>query len=360
MKLINAIILFIIFTTFVSSCKKNQEAVNPVPSPYILKYEGLPIPDIADDNPLTIEGVELGRMLFYEKALSKDGTMSCASCHVQANAFADTAKFSIGVEGLPGKRQAMAVFNMAWNVNEFFWDGRAHLLRDQSILPIQDMLEMNETLENVVLKLNQNKDYVKRFKQAFDNAEISEFNISLALEQFMNAIVSNKSKYDQFLANQTLLTPAEERGRKLFFSPFDPSNASTSGANCSICHGGPNFENDSYMNNGLDEFQNLADVGREAVTNNPLAKGAFKVPSLRNIELTPPYMHDGRFKTLLEVIEHYDSGVQYSLSLNPTLASIQNNSGLMLSEQDKLDLINFLKTLTDYELTNNPNYADPF
>lgn len=350
--------LSIILTFF--SCTEDDKPEPATLTPYTLEHEGLTSPNIAEDNPLTEEGVALGRMLFYEKLLSKDGTMSCASCHAQANAFADTARFSIGVEGLPGKRQAMAVFNMAWNDNEFFWDGRAHLLRDQALLPIQDPLEMNETLENVISKLNQNSDYQQRFEKVFKEAGITELTISLALEQFMNSIVSNKSKYDKFLAGQASLTTSEEKGRQLFFAAFDPSDPAGSGANCSICHGGPNFENDSYMSNGLDAENNITDAGRQEVTNNPYELGSFKVPSLRNIELTPPYMHDGRFATLEEVIDHYDSGVQFSSALNPTLESIQNNGGLMLSTQDKADLIAFLKTLTDPELITNPKYSDPF
>jgi cytochrome c peroxidase len=360
MKLYNSSFLLLCFIILITACKKDTEPISPSPSPFTLKHEGLPTPSIAADNPFTKEGIELGRRLFYEKLLSKDATMSCASCHAQANAFADTTQFSIGVEGLPGKRQAMAVFNMAWNENEFFWDGRAHLLRDQALLPIQDPLEMNETLENVIAKLHQQDDYVQRFKKAFDNGQISELNISLALEQFMNTIVSNKSKYDKFLANEVQLSPSEERGRQLFFAPFDPNNQASSGANCANCHGGPNFENDSYMNNGLDAEENITDLGRKEVLNTPFTKGTFKVPSLRNIELTFPYMHDGRFKTLEEVIDHYDHGVEFSSTLNATLASIQNNNGLMLRPQDKVDLIAFLKTLTDYELINNADYSDPF
>lgn len=285
--------------------------------------------------------------------------MSCASCHAQSNAFADTARFSIGVENLPGKRQAMAIFNMPWNSFEFFWDGRAHLLRDQSLMPIEDPLEMNETLENVVAKLQAKPTYVQQFNTVFKE-EISPLTISLALEQFMHSIVSNNSKYDRFIAGQATLTPSEERGRKLFENPFDPTDPQNSGANCIICHGGANFENDSYMNNGLDTFEDMEDLGRENVTNSAVTRGEFKVPSLRNIALTFPYMHDGRFSTLEEVIDHYDHQVKFSPTLNPTLASIQNNGGLSLTAQQKADLIAFLHTLTDNKLITNPKYSDPF
>lgn len=343
---------------FLTACKKDSP--NPQTGAYTLEHKGLITPLLPTDNLLTHEGIALGQQLFYEKDLSKDGSLSCASCHLQEFAFADTSQFSMGVDGLLGKRQAMAIFNMAWNNNEFFWDGRAHLLRDQALLPIQDPLEMNETLDNVIEKLKQKPAYVESFDQVFNNTGINALNISLALEQFMLSIVSNRSKYDKFLAQEVSLSAAEERGRRLFFSPFDPDNSNTSGANCSVCHGGSNFENDSYMNNGLDTPEEMTDIGREQVTGNPLTRGNFKVPSLRNIALTPPYMHDGRFKTLEEVIEHYDHQVEFSPSLSPTLQSIQLNNGLGLSAQDKSDLIAFLKTLSDHELTNDSRYADPF
>ena len=202
------------------SCKDEPEemtTVNHDETPYVLNIGDFPAPVIASDNQLTVQGVKLGRMLFYETMLSKDGTMSCGSCHRQKHSFADSNALSIGVDGLPGKRQAMAVVNMAWNTNEFFWDGRAHLLRDQSILPIQDELEMNESLENVVSKLSAEQNYKDQFIRAFGSSEITSFKISLALEQFMNSIVSVDSKYDQYLRGDVALTDSEERGRVLFF-----------------------------------------------------------------------------------------------------------------------------------------------
>ena len=296
-------------------------------------------------------------MLFYETMLSKDGTMSCGSCHRQKHSFADTNTLSIGVEGLPGKRQAMAVINMAWNTNEFFWDGRAHLLRDQSILPIQDELEMNETLENVVSKLSAEQSYKDQFKRAFGSTEISSYKISLALEQFMNSIVSVDSKYDQYLRGDVALTDSEERGRELFFTEYNEFFPATSGADCAHCHSPTNFSNNEYMNNGLDAT--ITDIGREDVTMSAADKGKMKVTSLRNIELTTPYMHDGRFTTLEEVVDHYNNGLEMSPTLDPALANTIN-TGLMLDAQDKADLVAFLKTLTDQTFLNNQEYSDPF
>jgi cytochrome c peroxidase len=300
----------------------------------------------------------LGRMLFYEKKLSKDNSMSCASCHRQEHAFSDTNRFSIGVDGLPGGRQAMAVFNMAWNTNEFFWDGRAHLLRDQSLMPIQDPLEMHETLPNVVVKLSEDQNYKDQFKRAFGSEEITSLKMSLAMEQFMNSIVSVDSKFDKELRGDATFTAAEQRGRKLFFTEYNQFFPDSSGADCAHCHSPKNFENDRYMNNGLDAGLDITDLGRENATGNPMDKGKMKVTSLRNIELTPPYMHDGRFNTLEEVVEHYNSGIKPSPSLDPALANTMS-TGLFLDAQDKADLVAFLKTLTDTDLMTNPKYSDP-
>ncbi len=343
------------------SCKDDEpaEAIVHDTTPYELDYGSFLPPSIAEDNPLTIQGVKLGRMLFHEKMLSKDESQSCATCHIQEFAFSDTATLSIGVQGLPGKRQAMAVFNMAWNINEFFWDGRAHLLRDQSLLPIQDELEMDETLDGVIAKLNGSQMYKDQFMRAFGSEEITSEKMSLAMEQFMNSIVSTNSRYDEFLEDSAVFTASEKRGHDLFFQEYNEFFPDESGADCAHCHSGLNFENDEYMNNGLDAGADQTDIGRESVTSNALDKAKFKVTSLRNIEVTAPYMHDGRFKTLEEVVEHYNSGLKGSASLDPALEATRA-TGLMLTEQDKADLVAFLKTLTDQSLLNNNNYTDPF
>lgn len=351
---------------FVFACQKDESDDTNTGSnaeydetPYQIDIGPLPPPMLPPDNQLTVEKVRLGKMLFYEPMLSKDGSQSCASCHRQADAFTDTAKFSEGVEGMLGNRQAMAVFNMAWNNNEFFWDGRAHLLRDQSLKPIQDPLEMNESLENVVQKLSSSKMYRNQFMRAFGSEEIDTVKMSLAMEQFMLSIVSHKSKFDDVQSGNAQFTASEERGRELFFTEYNPFLPDQSGADCAHCHGGPNFENDKYLNNGLDADGQFDDIGREKVTGMASDRGKFKVPSLRNIELTPPYMHDGRFSTLEEVVDHYDHGLKASSTLDPALENTRSQ-GLMLSEQDKKDLVAFLKTLTDKTLAENSEYSDPF
>ncbi len=361
-KYTKAVVAILMGFVLIQSCKdddKVDESTAHDTTPYSFNQGVFPDPSIPDDNKLTIQGVKLGRMLFYETMLSKDGSMSCGSCHAQSNAFDDTARFSIGVRELPGKRQAMAIFNMAWNSNEFFWDGRAHLLRDQSLKPIQDELEMDETLENVIDKLQNNAAYRIQFSKTFGSNEITSEKISLALEQFMMSIVSMNSKYDKYLAGTDSLTVSEERGRQLFFAEYNPFFPEESGADCVHCHGGSNFENDSYLNNGLDADGDVKDKGRENVSKAPADRGRFKVPSLRNIELTTPYMHDGRFSTLEEVVDHYNEGLKASTNIDPALENTREK-GLLLDAQEKADLVAFLKTLTDPVLTSDPAYSDPF
>lgn len=351
------------FALLAIQCTKETTVIDLVSqdtTPYIIDTKGAPPPVIAPDNPLTVQGVKLGKMLFYETRLSKDNTQSCASCHMQEFAFSDTARLSTGVSGFHGKRQAMAVVNMAYNTNEFFWDGRAHLLRDQSLMPIQDSLEMAETLENVVAKLSADASYKDQFTRAFGSETINPLRISLALEQFMNSMVSFNSKFDKFQRGEVALTPAEMRGRRLFFTEFNPAFPDSSGGDCAHCHGGLNFANNRYSNNGLDADGDFQDYGREGVTNHAQDRGRFKIPTLRNIALTPPYMHDGRFNTLAEVVQHYNTGMKASSTLDPILVFPQDEGGLQLSQQDVSDLVAFLHTLTDAEFTTNEEYSSPF
>lgn len=328
-------------------------------TPYNLEYGQLPIPDLPEDNPLTIEGVKLGRMLFYDPVLSEGNVQACADCHRLPDGLSDTARFSVGVRGETGERQAMAIFNLGWHSNGFFWDGRAAQLRDQALLPIQDPLEMDESLEDVVAKLGEQSTYQDQFVRAFEDGEINPENISLALEQFMLSVVSYNSKYDRFLRGEVSLTESEERGRVLFETEFNPGFPELSGADCQHCHGGINFENDQYMNNGLDIEADFDDIGFEKVTKSPTDRAKFKVPSLRNIAVTPPYMHDGRFQTLEEVVDHYNTGIQESSTVDPAIL-MTKPSGLQLTEQDRTDLVNFLKTLTDPVFLENTAYSSPF
>ena len=363
---IKCLLLIGVMLFAIISCDDDSMPIDPIDqvieqdtTPYNFTFGDLPAPDLPLDNVLTEQGVALGRMLFYETMLSKDNSQACADCHRQENAFSDIRRFSIGVEMLPGKRQAMAVFNMAWNSNAFFWDGRSHLLRDQALLPIQDELEMDETLGNVIAKLSADSRYIDQFTRVYGSDDITEEKMALAMEQFMLSIVSYDSKYDQWQAGSVELTESEERGRLLFETEYNPFFPDFSGADCAHCHGGANFENDLYMNNGLDADADFVDIGREAVTNNIADRAKFKVPTLRNIALTPPYMHDGRFETLEEVIDHYNEGIHPSSTADQTVLNTAD-TGLFLDEQDKLDLLSFLKTLTDDTFVNEERYGTPF
>jgi cytochrome c peroxidase len=300
------------------------------------------------DNPLTEEGVALGRQLFHDKRLSSNGTQSCAGCHDQAHAFADARRFSLGAQQQVGKRNAMPLFNLAWH-QAFFWDGRAGTLREQVLMPIQDKHEMNETLPNVVAKLKADVECGVAFAKAFGSKEITAKRVAMALEQYLLTLVSQESRFDRAARKVAELTESEKRGLKLFVTEFDPKRG-LRGADCFHCHGGTLFTSQAFANNGLvltDE-----DVGRMAVTQNAADRGKFKTPSLRNVALTAPYMHDGRFNTLEEVVEHYSSGVKRTSTLDANLAK-HPEDGIQLTVQEKADLVAFLKTLTDESLTGS-------
>ncbi len=319
-------------------------------TPFAFKMSGsFPVPGLPRDNPLIEERVALGQKLFNETALSRDGSLSCASCHRIANAFSDPRRFSLGVREQTGARQAMPLFNLAWK-SSFFWDGRAPSLRAQALIPIQDHAEMDESLTNVVAKLAGKISYGEAFESAFGSREITSEKIGLALEQFMLTLTSYDSKFDRALNGQTSLTTNEQRGFELFMTEYEP-RTDRYGADCFHCHGGPLFSDHQFHNNGLDA-KHESDPGRSRVTQNDADRGKFSTPSLRNIELTAPYMHDGRFATLEEVIGHYSRGVNRSASLDPNLAK-HPDGGLQLSAGDKTALVAFLKTLTDEKYKTN-------
>ncbi len=302
------------------------------------------------DNPLTVEGVELGRRLFHDPRLSINATQSCASCHDRANAFADPRKFSAGAEGQLGKRNAMPLFNLAW-AQSFFWDGRAKSLREQVLMPIQDSHEMNERLDRVVAKLAVDAAYPAEFERAFGHREITPERLAMALEQFLLTLISQESRFDRAARKRAEMTEEEKRGLQLFVTEFDPARG-LRGADCFHCHGGTLFTDNLFHDNGLalDE----TDLGRMAATGLASDRGKFKAPSLRNLAVTAPYMHDGRFATIEEVVEHYDSGVRRNANLDPNLAK-HPEAGLQLTADEKRALAAFLKTLTDETFT----HADP-
>lgn len=307
-----------------------------------------PLPKLPPDNPLIRERVELGQRLFHEPLLSRDSTIRCASCHDSAAAFSDSRRFSPGVEKRTGTRNSMPLFNLAWK-STFFWDGRSPSLRAQSLAPIRDHAEMDESLTNVVARLRRSADYRDHFARAFDSDEITAEKISLALEQFLLTLIYCDSKFDQSVRGEVSLTEQEQRGLELFMTEYDPRRG-LFGADCFHCHGGPLFQAQTFANNGLDE--RFIDRGRGKVTGLASDDGKFAVPSLRNIELTAPYMHDGRFATLHEVVAHYSMGVKRSATLDPNLAK-HPETGLQLSAADADALVAFLKTLADPAFRTN-------
>jgi len=301
-----------------------------------------PIPDLPRDNPLIEERVALGKQLFQETSLSRDGTISCASCHQPADHFSDPRRFSLGVRAQTGKRHAMPLVNLAWQ-SSFFWDGRAPSLRAQALVPIQEPTEMDETLDRVTAKLAAKPVYPPLFRAAFGSPEITAEKLGLALEQFVLTLTAYHSKFDLALRGKATFTDEEKRGLELFMTEDDPRTGQH-GADCFHCHGGPLFTDNQFHNNGL--APDAADPGRFLVTHNEADRNKFATPSLRNVALTGPYMHDGRFATLEEVVAHYNTGVVRSPTLDPNLAK-HPPQGLQLSDADQRALVAFLKTLSE-------------
>ncbi|MGL1887661.1 MAG: cytochrome-c peroxidase [Reichenbachiella sp.] len=298
-----------------------------------------------ENNPITKEGFELGKFIFNDPLLSRDSTISCASCHDQRVAFADPQhRLSLGIDSQIGERNAPAIFNLAF-INEFFWDGGVVHVDFISLNPIANPVEMDQDIAVVVEKMNLDSAYKIKFIEAFgEESTINTARILQALSQFMVMMVSDNSLYDQYLTVGANLSMAELNGLALFEK------------NCSDCHEGALFTDRSFRNNGLDE--EFADVGRWLITEKEEDLGLFKVPSLRNIALTAPYMHDGRLETLEEVLNHYSDGVVTSSTLDPLLDQ-GGSLGIDLEENEKEDIISFLNTLTDKEFVSNPLFFAP-
>jgi cytochrome c peroxidase len=329
--------------------------------PYTLEYPEYFGDELAryPNNPITKEGVFLGRMLFYEKRLSGNNKMSCGTCHQQAKAFTDGKAFSRGIDGKEGRRSAMSLVNLLW-VRNLFWDGRAATLEEQAAVPIQDTLEMHQSLEQGVAKLQRSPTYPPLFKLVFDSDQITKENLVKAIAQFERTLISSNSRYDRFLQGKYQPTAAERTGAILFMTHPIPENA-LRGANCGDCHAGPKTFMDYFHNNGLESTP--TDAGREEVTKRYQNRGMFRIPSLRNIALTAPYMHDGRFKTLSEVLDHYNEHLQPSATLSPLLMEATNQRGgrtLLLTPEEKECVLAFLNMLTDSTFITDPRFSDPF
>lgn len=315
----------------------------PTYTPYHFTMSAsFPIPDLPRDNPLLEERVALGKALFHEVDLSRTGTMSCASCHQAAAGYSDPRRYSLGVDGQVGTRQAMPLVNLAWK-SSFFWDGRSPTLRDQVLRPIQDHQEMDATLESVVTRLSARPGYVEKFRAAYGSEVVSAEKMALALEQYLLTLTAYQSKFDAAMRGTVQLSASEQRGFELFMTERDP-RTQQQGADCFHCHGGALFTDHDFHNNGL--HLNADDLGRERVTQEASDRGKFATPTLRNVAHTAPYMHDGRFATLAEVIAHYSTGVERSATLDPNLAK-HPAGGLHLSAGDQQALVDFLHTLSE-------------
>jgi len=343
-----------------------------LPSYFITNVPGQPLPTSINgtdntpaSNPITNNGATLGRVLFYDKKLSVNGTISCASCHKQDKGFSDNAILSAGFDGRLTGRHSMTLINSRfYQRGRFFWDERANTLEEQVLMPFQDPVEMGMTLQQIVSKVQEQSYYPNLFQKAFGSTEITSDKISKALAQFVRSIVSYSSKYDQGRAmvaspgaNFPNFTSEENTGKNLFFQTIP-----NGGGACFGCHTTEAFisANPGPQNNGLDAVS-TKDLGAGSVFTNPIFIGRFKTTSLRNIELTAPYMHDGRFATLEQVVEHYNSGIKAHPTLSPALTDVNGNPvRLNLTNSEKAALVAFLKTFTDNSVSAETKWSNPF
>lgn len=298
-----------------------------------------------DKNPLSVEAVELGRTLFYDPILSADSTISCASCHLSFSAFTHVDHaLSHGIGDAIGNRNSPALMNLAWNTS-FMWDGAIHHLDFQALGPIENPIEMGETIRNVIHKIERTTHYPQLFFQAFGDSSVTSEYVLKALSQFQLTFISANSKYDQIQRNESGITfsSQEQNGYRLFKQY------------CATCHAEPLFTTGGFANNGLPLDTSLFDFGRYGVTEKETDLRHFKIPTLRNVEYSYPYMHDGRFKKLSQVIDHYTNGIEQ----NETLSTELKEKNIILSPNEKVDLIAFLLTLSDREFIFNPHFGYP-
>ncbi len=331
-------------------CEKDQ-ALPPAdapgeydPTPYQVELPShfqneLPPMPVPDDNPLTEEGVKLGKRLFFDPILSADNSISCASCHSPEHAFSDEGNaVSEGVDGREGRRNAMPLFNLAWQ-DRFNWHGSAETLEEQAFEPVTNPDEMAETWPNVAEKLKADPPYPRLFYEAFGVEDFDSTHVVKAIAQYERTLISGNSKFDQYLNGQTSLTPKEAAGLSVFMAEDQ--------GDCFHCHGDPSnplWTDGDFHNNALD--QTFTDLGLYEVSGNSDHRGLFKTPSLRNLAFTAPYMHDGRFGTLDEVIDHYSEGLVQSPTVDPLMKEV-DQGGVQLSSTEKEQLKAFLLSLSD-------------
>jgi cytochrome c peroxidase len=334
------------------------------PKPYELEVPcDFPPMEIPADNQLTVDGVELGRFLFYDPILSADSTMSCSSCHLPSGNFTDNVPVSVGIDGIAGTRSSMSLLNVGYFYEGLFWDGRVTTLEEQALLPVEDEIELHTTWPEVEEKLKQNDIYPAMFRKAFgieSKEEITKFLAAKAIAQFERSLVSSgQSKFDRARCEPGFfLEPLELEGFELF--TFEENDH----PGCTHCHKTINqlFTDNRYVNNGItdvggtavEDLNNFPDKGLGDVTGNVFDNGKFRTPSLRNISNSAPYMHDGRFQTLEEVIDHYSSGGFSAANADPNIMSFP------LTEQEKEALLAFMRTLDDDTFMIDPRYQNPF
>lgn len=343
------------------SCSNGESDNDPIliPEPTLkpltipkLFEDNIIAPIVPFNNPQTVEGIALGRKLFFDPILSADNSQSCSDCHDPKFAFTDSDRFSDGIDGALGDRNSMPIFNLAWNYDEkFFWDGRASSIEDQAFQPVTNPIEMHNTWPQAVASLQNHNQYSELFLKAFGTKTIDSVLVSKALAQFERTLISANSRFDKYLLGEIFLTEAELNGFNVFMDE-------TKG-DCFHCHGSdknPLWTDNIFHNNGLDS--NPSDEGLAEVTGNASDHGKFKSPSLRNLKFTSPYMHDGRFETLEEVINHYSEGLKDSPTIDPLMKKVKSG-GVNLSTADKADLKAFLLSLSDDSFISNPDFQEP-
>ena len=338
------IIPFILLCFLISSCSQDP--------PLEIPFQGLSYPSnfpppvqIMTDNPVTREGFELGRTLFYDPILSRNNTISCGSCHIQTSAFTHHGHdLSHGIDDLLGKRNALPIQNLLWQ-SSFFWDGGVYHIDMIPLNPIENPVELDESLSGVLQKLKQSSRYPALFQKAFGSPEINTTRFLQALSQFQAMLISANSRYDRYVRGEgEVFTEQEKQGLLLFKQK------------CGTCHATDLFSDFQFRNNGLNSEFSL-DSGRYAISLHPDDIGKFKVPSLRNIAKTSPYMHNGQLRTLDQVLDHYRSGVKASATLDPLL--MQNGvPGLNITDEEKQKIIAFLLTLTDDRFIRDPRFSE--
>ena len=341
----------IIAVSIVFFCGK--VSVTPYSFPEMMYFPKVPV---FASNPTTVEGADVGRYLFYDPILSSDSTISCSSCHNQQTAFTNSTAFSVGVNGGKTDRNALPLFNLAWHPY-YFYDGRAKTLEDQISHPIKAKNEMNMQWDLILKKLNASKFYLKKFKTIYDAEKIDSTHVKNVIAQFLRTLISYQSKFDRIIAKKDKFNQEE-------FNGFGLVNNQIKG-DCFHCHpsdGNGLMTKFAFSNNGLDSIYDAdkyKDKGRGAITGNKSDNGKFKIPSLRNIALTAPYMHDGRFKTLEEVLDFYSTGVHTSANVDSKMGYAYQK-GVKLTKEEKKDIVAFLNTLTDSVFINKKEFSNPF